>query len=74
MIYLHDYFSLLFLIIIVEPLTYIYSLCIENSVPPKMFKVAKVVLLPKNTDRSDPNNCRPISLLSVPSKPRERHF
>ena len=59
---------------IVEPLTYIYNNCIQKSVFPKMFKTAKVVPLPKNTDRSDSNNFRPISLLSVLSKPLERHF
>ena len=58
---------------IVEPRTYIYNLCIQKSVFPKMFKTAKVVPLPKNTDRSDPNNFRPISLLSVVSKPLEKH-
>ena len=57
----------------VEPLTYIYKLCILKSVFPKMFKTSKVVPLPKNTDRSDPNNFRPISLLSMLSKPLERH-
>ena len=38
-----------------------------------MFKTAKVIPLPKNTDRTDPNNFRPISLLSVLSEPLERH-
>ena len=35
---------------------------------------AKVIPLPKKTDRSDPNNFRPISLLSLLSKPLERHI
>ena len=56
---------------IVEPLTYIYNLCIQKGVFPKMFKTSKVVPLPKNTDRSDANNLRPISLLSVLSKTLE---
>ena len=47
---------------IVETLTYIYNLCIEKNVFPKIFKTAKVIPLPKNTDRTDPNNFRPISL------------
>ena len=59
---------------IVESLTYIYNLGIQKSVFPKMFKTAKVVPLPKHTDRSDPNNLRPISLLSVLSKRLERHI
>ena len=57
---------------IIEPHTYIYNLSIQKSVFPKMFKTVKVVPLPKNTERSDPNNFRPISLLSVLSKPLER--
>ena len=38
-----------------------------------MFKTAKVVPLQKNTDRSDPNNFKPISLLSLLSKPLARY-
>ena len=53
------------LLYIAEPLTYIYNLCIQKSVFPKMFKTTKVVPLTKNTERSDPNNFRPISLLYV---------
>ena len=58
---------------VVDSLTYIYKLCIQKNVFPKIFKTAKVTPLPKNTDRTDPNNFRPISLLSVLSKPLERH-
>ena len=58
---------------VVELLTYIYNLCIQNNVFPKIFKTAKVIPLPKNTDRTDPNNVRPISVLSVLSKPLEMH-
>ena len=57
----------------VELLTYIYNLYIQKMSSLKCSKTAKVVHLPKNTDRSDPNNFRPISLLSVLSKPLERH-
>ena len=35
--------------------------------------MAKVIPLPKNTDRTDPDNIRPISSLYVLSKPLERH-
>ena len=38
-----------------------------------MLKKAKVDPLAKNTDRSDPNSLRPISLLTVLSKLLERH-
>ena len=58
---------------IVEPLTDIYNVCIQKSVFPNMFKTAKAVPFPKNTDRSDSNNFWPISLLYVLSKPLERH-
>ena len=58
---------------VVEPLTYIYNLCIKKNAFNKLFKTAKVIHLPKITDRTDPNNFRPISLLSVLSKPLKRH-
>ena len=58
---------------VVEPQTCIYNLCIQKNVFPKIFKTVKIISLPKNTDRADPNNFRPISLLSVLSKPLERH-
>ena len=50
---------------VVESLTYIYNLYIQKNVFPKIFKTAKVIPLPKNTDGTDPNNFRPTSLLSV---------
>ena len=59
---------------IVEPLTYIYNLCIEKNIFPTALKVAKVIPLPKAKDTSDPNNFRPISLLPLLSKPLERHI
>ena len=59
---------------VVDSLTYIYNLCIKKKKKiPKIFKTVKVIPLPKNTDRTDPNSFRPISLLSVLSKPLERH-
>ena len=59
---------------IVEPLTYIYNLCIENNTFPAAMKVAKVIPLPKSNDKSNPDNFRPISLLPLLSKPLERHI
>ena len=53
---------------IVEPLTYIYNLCIEKSL-----KKANVIPLPKVKDLSEPNNFRPKSILPLLSKPIERH-
>ena len=54
---------------IVESLTYVYNLCIEQNIFPTALKNAKVVPLPKTNDLSDPSNYRPISLLPVISKP-----
>ena len=59
---------------IVQPLTHIYNLCIKQSTFPKAFKSAKVIPLPKTTDLRNPSNFRPISLLSVLSKPLEKHI
>ena len=58
---------------IVEPLTYIYNLCIKQNIFPSSLKVAKVVPLPKSKDKTDPNNFRPISLLPILTKPFEKH-
>ena len=59
---------------IVEPLTYVYNLCIENNTFPSALKMAKVIPLPKSNDRSDPNNFRPISILPILTKPLEKHI
>ena len=58
---------------IVESLTHIYNLCIKTNLFPDAWKSAKVIPLPKNNDGSDLNNFRPISILSVLSKPLEKH-
>jgi hypothetical protein len=58
---------------IVESLTYIFNLSIDQNIFPAPFKKAKVVPLPKNKDTLDVNNYRPISLLSVLSKILEKH-
>ena len=59
---------------VVESLTHVYNLCIEqNSFPPAL-KAAKVIPLPKTKDLSDPNNFMPISLLSNFIKRLERHI
>ena len=57
-----------------ESLTYIYILCIQQNCFPPTLKAAKVILLPETKDLSDPSNFRPISLLSILSKPLERHI
>ena len=50
---------------VVESLTYVHNLCIQQNTFPPALKTAKVILLPKAKDLSDPNNFRPISLLSI---------
>ena len=48
---------------VVESLTHVYNLCIEQitcSFPPAL-KAAKVIPLPKTKDPSDPNNFKPTS-------------
>lgn len=57
-----------------ETLTYVYNLCIEKDVFPDELKLAKVIPLPKSKELNDPNNYRPISLLSIISKPLEKHI
>lgn len=47
------------------PLTHIYNLCIANGSYPEKWKIAKVVFIYKNSDRTNPKNYRPISLLSI---------
>ena len=59
---------------IIEPLTYVYNLCIDKQCFPSQLKEAKVIPLPKTQDTSHPKNIRPISLLPILSKPLERHI
>ena len=54
---------------IIEPfLVKIFNQCIENCIFPDCFKIAKVIPLYKKGDKKDPQNYRPISLLSSLSK------
>ena len=60
---------------IAETRTFIYNLCIQWNVFPTAFKTAKVIPLPKTkTISTDLNDYRPISILSVLTKPLERHI
>ena len=59
---------------IIEPLTYVYNLCIDKNCFPSQLKEAKVIPLPKSQDTSHPKNIRPISLLPILTKPLERHI
>lgn len=58
---------------IVHHLTYIYNQSISNNYFPRLFKVAKVLPLPKRKNPSNLNDYRPISILPSLSKPLEKH-
>ena len=60
--------------VITETVTYIYNLCIDKNYFPKAFKQTKVIPIYKSGDNKDPSNYRPISILSVLSKPLEKHI
>lgn len=59
---------------IVDKLTYLYNLCIDKQHFPSKFKIAKVIPLHKSGETCNPSNYRPISILSVLSKPFEKHL
>lgn len=53
-------------LLIVEPLAYIFNLCIKKGVFPDKIKIANLTPIYKNSgDLNDPSNFRPISLLPV---------
>ena len=60
--------------IIADTLTYIYNLCIHKSCFPKVFKIAKVIPIYKHGAKTDTSNYRPISVLSLLSRPLEKHI
>ena len=59
---------------ILDSLTYIYNLSIRKNTFPNIFKIAKVTPIPKSKDTSNLDNYRPISILSILSKPLEKHM
>ena len=68
------YFLKLSLPYIVESLTFIYNLSITTNTFPTAWKEAKVIPIPKTKTACDMSHFRPISLLSVLSKPLEKHI
>ena len=59
--------------VITDNVTYIYNVCIYKNYFPKAFKQAKVRPIYKSGDNKGPSNYRPISVLSILSKPLEKH-
>jgi len=57
---------------IIYPLSHIFNLSFVTGVVPHSLKLAKVILVYKRGDRSDPGNYRPIFLLSVFDKILEK--
>ena len=60
--------------IISSSLTYVYNLFIYKQDIPLSFKCAKCIPIFKSGSRNDPNNYRPISILSILCKPFEKHI
>ena len=60
--------------IIPDILTYIYNLCICKSCFRKVFETARVIPIYKHGARTDTSNYRPISVLSLLSKPLGKHI
>ena len=58
---------------IIDSLTHIYNQCISEGTFPQEWKKAKVIPLPKIKTPTQLDNYRPISILSVLSKPLEKH-
>ena len=54
--------------------TRLFNLSIQSGKVPTEWKQSLVVPTPKSSDLSSPNNYRPISLLSIPSKLLELHI
>jgi len=55
-----------------KPLTRLFNMSIQQGVFPQIWKQANVVPLYKKGDKSNPNNYRPVSLLSVVGKAFEK--
>jgi hypothetical protein len=52
----------------------IINLCISQGIFPDIFKFARVIPIHKGSDKDDPSNYRPISILPTLSKIFERHI
>ena len=59
---------------IIDSLTYLYNLCISKGTFPTEWKKAKIIPLPKVKIPTGIDDLRPISVLSLLSKPIEEHI
>ena len=57
---------------LVPQLTHVFNLCLTQGIFPNCWKVASVIPLQKDGDKSDVSNLRPISLLPLPGKLLEK--
>jgi hypothetical protein len=60
--------------LICEPFADIINMCFKSGTYPDHFKIGKIIPVHKKGSKSDPNNYRPITLLSVFSKVLEKIF
>ena len=59
---------------ITPAVTQLFNISIKTGELPTDWKIALVTPIPKSGDKSDPNNYRPISLLSILNKLLEKHI
>lgn len=53
-------------------LQFLFNLSLSTGIFPSDWKKANVILIPKDSDKSNPTNYRPISLLPLPGKLLEK--
>ena len=58
--------------LVIDPLVYIFNLSFEQGIFPSKMIISKVIPLYKKSERTNPGNYRPISLLSIFSKILEK--
>lgn len=51
-----------------SPLTHVINLCIEYSIYPEIWKITKIVPVPKNENQDEIKNHRPVALQPIPAK------
>lgn len=57
------------------PVTKLFNICISTGIFPTNWKLSSFVPVPKSqSDKGNPKNYRPISLLPIPSKLLEKHI